>query len=188
MERCRVVVMLAASLLVGGCLFPSVEGLGGGTGGASSDAADGGVLTSSAQDPTPASTTGASVPAGTPDASTSSAGDAAAAGAGAGLIACGTDPCAVGANICCTTVGGDSCQAPSTSGFCTSVEGGSILECDGNEDCAGGTVCCFLESEKTAKCRTSCPGPGKTMCNGATPDCPSGQTCSGSLSGHKVCQ
>jgi hypothetical protein len=186
MEWCRVVVTLAASLLVGGCLFPSVDDLGGATTGAPTAAGDAGVLTSSTPDPKPSPTDGTSAPSGNLDASAPSTADASTSGAG--TIACGTDPCAVGANFCCTTVGGDNCQASSTSGFCTSVEGGSILECDGNEDCAGGTVCCFLESEKTAKCRTSCPSPGKTMCNGPTPDCPSGQTCSGSLSGHKVCQ
>jgi hypothetical protein len=89
-------------------------------------------------------------------------------------IACGTMTCDATAEVCCATTGamgleyacidaGDSC-------------GGTVLECDGPEDCGMDEVCCATYGAGTASssCETTCTG--VRLCQ-VKDDCPANQNC-----------
>jgi hypothetical protein len=62
-------------------------------------------------------------------------------------IQCGGAFCSLGAS-CCDDLSSSFCGAP---GVCAAIE----LRCDGQEDCSGGTSCCFEGG--LASCQASCP-------------------------------
>jgi hypothetical protein len=70
---------------------------------------------------------------------------------------------------CCTGNGGDKCQTAASS--C----GGERMQCDGAEDCSGGTACCYLAGHGSLCTEASmCAGVDVIMCH---PDGPA--TCPG---------
>lgn len=100
-------------------------------------------------------------------------------------IVCGDERCVIPDENCCTTIGGPDCQ-PNAATFCTSVQGGQLFECDGDEDCAEGQTCCHVAEEKVAKCRGSCTG--QELCNGPGRRCPAGKTCTGKVEIFLACE
>lgn len=178
MNGVRTLVCCGACVLVG-CLFPSFDEL------RSNDKQDSG---SSGDDDDVAKEAGASSSSSSSSSSGSTSSSSSSGDGGSGKeIACnGACPVAPG-TFCCTTIGGLSCQGTGTETFCTSVEGGEIFRCDGDEDCEAGQVCCFTVADKEAKCATTCAA--QVLCNGPKATCPTGKSCTGIVEKtFKACQ
>jgi hypothetical protein len=92
---------------------------------------------------------------------------------GAPGVNCPTDVCG-GLYQCCFAYNSVSwyevCEPPPPAGNC----GGTILLCNGPEDCAdGGEVCCMQSSPNASVCISECEDAEHTVCNSAA-DCPDG--------------
>jgi hypothetical protein len=161
------VVLAVFGVVLTSCLFPSFDKFERG-GGASEDAGGG----------------GRSRDAATPEGAAPER-DAAIDAAAPREIVCGDLRCTVPDENCCTTIGGPDCQ-PNATTFCTSVQGGQLFECDGDEDCAEGQTCCHVAEEKAAKCRGSCAG--QELCNGPSARCPAGKSCTGKVEIFRACE
>lgn len=163
-------LLLLGAAVLGGCLFPSFDDLGPtgkGTLKSTSSSSSSGSDASSEPEPK---------------------GDAAApfdAGDALG-ITCGDNTCLHGSAFCCLSVGGSTpnCQPSGAVGTCNFQIDGKAFQCDGDEDCGSGQVCCVVDGE--AACAAACAGP--TLCNSAISTCPAGKSCSGTISGFKACQ
>ncbi|MBX3225915.1 MAG: hypothetical protein KIT84_29940 [Labilithrix sp.] len=170
MTPARTLVLVGAIALVG-CLFPSFDDLKSDTkttprpdAGSDGDDDDG-----DDDDATPPDAGGTKLPDG---------GDFPAR-----HIDC-NDVCPIADALCCTTVGGASCQPLEAETFCP-VQGGEVFKCDGDEDCDPGQVCCY--AEKRGTCSATCAG--QQLCHGSPGSCPPGKTCTGTIAGHfKACQ
>jgi len=174
-----VAVLMAGSLALAGCLFPSLDGLGGGANGegdspTAAEGADGG---SSSTDTIPSSQTTPSGTSSSSSSSSSSSGgtttggavDATAPDPRAGKIECGANKfCTVGTQFCCPNFDNADCIPASDIGFCE-----SRIRCDGPEDCPNGKVCCRSGMEST--CATSC-AVEDTLCHDNA-QCPTGKSC-----------
>ncbi len=183
---------LLVALSIASCLYPSFDevesGSSGGSSGTTSSGASSGVDGAIGTD---GSSSSSSSSTSSSSSSSSSGGDSGndTGGPIAREIQCtATTKCPVPAEFCCTTIGGPDCQA-GTEGFCTTVEGGEILKCDGTEDCDPGQTCCYVASAKGSACSIGCPAPGQELCNGPAHSCQNGKACTGTvLTDYRACQ
>jgi hypothetical protein len=181
-RRPKRLAVVALSLMLVGCLFPSFDKFEAGLG----DDDDGG------KEDADKDRRDVDSKERSESASTETSGPAPDAGEGGGgvlakEVRCGTESCPVPAEYCCTTIGGPDCQS-GTEAFCIAPQGGEIIKCDGHEDCDPGQVCCYESQEQTATCRTSCPT-GRPLCNGPSRICPTGKSCTGTvLSMFRACE
>jgi hypothetical protein len=78
-------------------------------------------------------------------------------------VACGGTPCAVGAQVCCSTTFGASgtCATPGVLGGCPGATS-QAFDCDGPEDCPGTQTCCYVRGVGT-RCTDLCIG--QTVCH-----------------------
>jgi hypothetical protein len=160
--------VLVATLLVTGCIFPSFDGMQGGSPAKAdvpttetnpAETASIGI-DGSARDSSSPSSAPSSAPAKGSDVPTDAgAADVAQTSPGAGKIACGTEQCPVGTNSHCCANYFDTqfyCSMPShTEGWCTGG-GGRVLYCDERADCPTGQVCC--QKGDVTSCSASCTG------------------------------
>ena len=91
-----------------------------------------------------------------------------------GNVLCGGGECSLEGNICCTGLGGQTCEPGA---MCPALNAPQL--CDGPEDCAAGDTCC-VGFPSGAACRDACGGNEQTLCH-FDQDCPAGQIC-------KTCQ
>lgn len=166
---------LLGALFVTGCLFPSFDDMRGDKPGIAAKSEEN-------VSETKGTTPSASGSASGPDAASTDA--TAVPPKTGGVVRCGRDPdggkpveCAIGAEGCCTTIGGPDCQNDMELAWCHSPQGGSILRCDDKDDCSGSDVCCWLGGMKESACAPSCAG--AVLCDKANPKCPGMQTCTG---------
>jgi hypothetical protein len=169
------VSIAVVSSALAGCLFPSFDDLGDGgstapesnagpksDGGSTSPSADGGLGSTTPPSDQPAPTEG---------------------GASKIEVTCGGNTCDVATTECCIAFfSGAQCAAHSQAELCANGGGkGDLLRCDGPEDCAGGSVCCYVAADRIASCRPSCDG-NKVLCHpGSTNQCNPSRQCTGNL-------
>lgn len=178
--RRRVGLIALSFVAVAGCLFPSFEGFDGEsassrvkdagsprTGGDASEAPTG--LPSGSTTVTAPTTTQPVVPrdGGPPNPGTP------------GKISCGSRSCNVGSEFCCAGALAPDCLP--NGDICVVA---TVIRCDGNEDCAVGTVCCAVDLE-TVECRPTCAT--DVVCT-STGTCATGQCTKPFPLGYKGCQ
>lgn len=177
--------LLLGTLFVTGCIFPSFDGMQGEKGSIAprteDDATEGNGDSSTNTGATPNDDGGIANPNPSPAADGSVQNDGAStADAGPRTIACGGATCPVGGGaFCCAGYG--SCGENADGQMpCSGLGNGRVLECDDNDDCGGGQVCCYVEANKKSSCQTSCTT-GAILCNAASPRCPGAMQCNGTL-------
>lgn len=88
----------------------------------------------------------------------------------AGYVLCGDSACDVRMGAaCCQQLDSGVCGAP---GECL---GGTLLYCDGPEDCKTGSACCM--NIRNSNSIASCSAPGASACPGLSIVCHSGSDC-----------
>jgi hypothetical protein len=119
----------------------------------------------------------------------SGAGGSGGTGGGAGTSAnagvkCGTGSCDP-AGSCCVTNGNSACETQCN---------GTVVSCDGPEDCGSGEVCCGSSGSNGSytgfACKNGCSGVGDVIVCHASQDCPTGTNCTVSaiLTDYSVCK
>jgi hypothetical protein len=173
--------MLSAALAVGGCMFPSFDGMGG-SGDPEAKANRSGTVPG---DPgADASTTA------TPEASTTTTADAATPDSGASApaknFACGSSlRCALGSEVCCGHTIDTECRSATASA--NDCDG--VTHCGDTRDCAGtGEQCCYNTNTKLGTCRTGCTGSSDLIvCEPGNATCPGSKKCNGRYFGLAYC-
>lgn len=167
----RFASVLPVTLVLAGCLFPSLDELQG-TGAATSKRDSG------KDDPSDDPTEPGSTPPGTPPPSTPPPGaiDAStdAASNGAGLILCGSQTCQAATQFCCVS-DSLSCMARGKEDDCDDLFD-ARAECDGKNDCPGAQLCCRETLSEVARCSSECE-PGDTIFCHGDETCPSNMSC-----------
>ena len=183
------------------------QGTGVALGDAAADASGGGQMTSDAAgaEPSPEASSGdddgdAVSPAGPAGADSRVVADTSMplgdAGAGdAAIMTCGTSPCDLTANVCCTCA---NCALPFPTGCfpafpgCVPSATYMVLTCGGPENCPANETCCASFSGSTftaASCRPTCATTDVRLCQ-VDADCPAQMKCKAlaSIPGFTGCQ